>query len=97
MATNRGTPLDDVPAWSGEYATTLAAKGITDAEQVVAIGANASGVDALATELGLSVPETERLVNQARSHLPTAEVTRLEAPVPRHGLGVVPPQPDNAG
>ena len=87
MAFQQRTPLSQIPSWPDKLVEGLAAKGIYDAEQVVAISASAGGLQSLASEMGVTTDEAEQLVAQARAQLAPETAARLEEPVPRHGLG----------
>jgi len=74
---------------------TLAALGIEDAEQLVAIAAIPEVREELQSALRLENEDFQRLVDQAREALPAARSALVSAPAPREfGLGVLPPTPE---
>jgi hypothetical protein len=94
MASSNRTSLSQVSDWPGEFVRRLAAKGINEPEQVVAIAAAPGGVDSLADELGVSPEEARRLVAQARARLTPEAAAQMERAVPtdKFGLGANPPR-----
>jgi hypothetical protein len=74
---------------------TLAALGIEDVEQLVAIAAIPEVREELQSVLRLENEDFQRLVAQARETLPAERSALVSAPAPREfGLGVLPPTPE---
>lgn len=74
---------------------TLAALGIEDAEQLVAIAAIPEVREELQSALRLENEDFQRLVDQAQETLPAERSALVSAPAPREfGLGVLPPTPE---
>jgi hypothetical protein len=98
MAASDGTPLHSVSGWPSSLVQKLAHDWITTAEQVVATSANATGIQTMATHLGITEEEMRRLVAAARAALPPQVVKELETPVDtrQFGLGALkPPRKNN--
>lgn len=73
----------------------LAAVGITDAEQLLALAGIPDVHDYLTEYLELNTAELEAAVNEARRAVPETLAAEVEAPVPyAYGLGVLPPTPE---
>jgi C1A family cysteine protease len=72
--------------------TSLAALGIEDAEQLVAVAAIPEVLQELQSALGGEAREFEQLLDDAKATLPPDRVTLLSSPAPRDlGLGVIEP------
>jgi C1A family cysteine protease len=73
--------------------------GVTDAEQLFALGNTEEGRQALATTLEVSKPTVDSLVEEARAALPPSTKSELEFPAPPiYGLGAVePPTAEGTG
>ena len=88
------TPLDTVPGWSTDHVARAKDAGITTAEQVVALSVTTNGVRSLSEQLHVSIEEAQRLVEAARTQLPSATLAELERPVntSEYGLGAIRPE-----
>ncbi|MEA2574183.1 MAG: hypothetical protein QOH93_1481 [Chloroflexia bacterium] len=74
------------------YVSTLAALGIEDAEQLVALAAVPDIQGELETTLGLKKKDFRSLLSQAQETLPPERLALVSNPAPRDvGLGVLPP------
>jgi hypothetical protein len=91
------TPLAAVPGWSSKHIDRLQAAWITTAEQVVALGATADGIQSLSEQLQVSPDETRRLVELAARALSEDVRAEMEAPVDtsNYGLGARRPGKEN--
>ena len=89
---------DTIEAWPLEYLQRLRDKGITTAQQIVAIAAAPAGVQIISDELGASIEEVRSLVVATKTYLPNSVVEELEKPVDlsEFGRGVpgIPPDYD---
>ena len=88
------TPLARVPGVPDEVVRKLKGRWITSADQLVALGASATNIKALATELGITETETRQIVSAARAVLDPATSAALERPVDtrRYPLGAQKPK-----
>lgn len=83
---------DGVAVGDGAGSGGLAALGIHDAEQLVAVAAIPDARDGLQEALGVTKAALDNLVKDARKLLPAPVAERLEVPLPvMYGLGAVPP------
>jgi hypothetical protein len=84
----REIPLEAVEGWSPAHVAKLKESWIVTAQQAVAIAATPEGVASLASQLGISQMETERLIELARRALPAHVASRVGKPADTTGFGL---------
>jgi hypothetical protein len=96
---DRETPLADVSAIPPNVVKQLAARWITSAEQLVALGGSEERVKALSEQLGLTRPETTKVLDAAATALDPATAESLRRPVDinRYRTGARQPKPSSDG
>lgn len=96
---DRETPLANVSAIPPDVVKQLAARWITSAEQLVALGGSEERVKALSQQLGLTHPETTRVLDAAATALDPATAESLRRPVDinRYRTGARQPKPSSDG
>lgn len=89
----KDVPLESIDEWPPELVAKLKELWITSAEQVVAAGATASGISALAEHLNISEDQATRLIAAARSRLSPEVAAEMETPVDTsdYGIGAIKP------
>ncbi len=88
MADKQGTPLNTIPGFPEDATGRLAGLWITTAEELVGTAVNGAGPQSLAEYLGLSLEDTNRLIQQAVAALPPG-VSFAPGDVDPHGLGAL--------
>ncbi len=87
-----GLRLESIGEVDQSVMADLAAVGIDDAEQIVALAAIEGMKDHLAKQLGISPQQVDALVNHARGELHPQMLSMVQHPAPEiHGLGALEP------